>query len=93
MQPFRAKRKIRATLHIFVGKLEAVSEHLQSLLFSVRESRCPSQPRRKTEARVSRCKSHRIVRAWVAAPGSEVDPNLVRALSANSFLLGPLRER
>jgi hypothetical protein len=39
MQPFRAKRKIRATLHIFVGKLEAVSEHLQSLLFSVRESR------------------------------------------------------
>ena len=24
---------------------------------------------------------------------SEVDPNLVRALSANSFLLGPLRER
>jgi hypothetical protein len=31
---------------------------------------------------------HRIVRAGVAAPGSAVDTNLVRALSANSFLFG-----
>jgi len=40
----------------------------------------PKPTSSKNRSESVRSKSHRIVRAWVAAPGSEVDPNLVRGL-------------
>ena len=94
MQPFRAKRKIRATLHIFSLGNWRQFPNISNLFCS----RCGSLDAQANLVEKQKRECPVASPIGLSAPGLQrlvlrSTPIWSVALSANSFLLGPLRER